>query len=261
MKETEKYLDFAVGTASRAGRVLLADFETMKSANRDPAVSSKYDKKIDKFIISEIEKNFPDHSYLTEESGLIKKNKDFLWIVDPIDGTNNFLNKNPFFAVSIALWFKNKPLLGVIEAPHLKETYVAVKGKGSWLIKKKKEKAEVSLIKDLDKSYILFCDGHRAERKNMLKFLNDLYPKARSMRKLGSAAIESAWVGLGRAEAFIIPAGYIWDIGAGILFVQEAGGRVLDFNLKPLDLKKVIGKKPFNTVMANKSLKLNKIRY
>lgn len=257
----KRYLDFAVRIAAKAGRLLLADFRKMKSVNRDPAISSRYDKKTDKYLISEIEKNFPNHSYLTEESGLRRKSKDFLWVIDPLDGTNNFLNNNPFFAVSVSLWFKNKPILGVIEAPHLKERYIALQSRGSWLIKEKKEKAKVSLIKDLSKSYLLFCDGHKAKKKSMLKFLNRLYPQAGGMRKLGSAAIELAWVGLGRAEAFILPGGYIWDVGAGILFVREAGGRVLDFNLKPVKWENLIGKRKFNVLAVNKSLKLGRIPY
>ena len=168
---------------------------------------------------------------------------------------------NPFYSISIALWIKGVPAIGLIEAPELGERYVAILGKGAYLINiasKKKMKARVSSVRALSQSYIVTCEGGD-QAELLVKNFSKLYPRVKDMRKLGSAAIELAWVGLGRAEVYITPLANIWDIGAGILFVTEAGGKVLDFHQKPLLYAKVLKNQKTDLIAINKKLKLPRI--
>jgi myo-inositol-1(or 4)-monophosphatase len=119
-----------------SGKKALIFFKKDKSLislrGQSKEVVTKYDKILDKFIINQIEKFFPKDSILTEESGLIKKSKENLWIVDSLDGSSNFANQNPFFSISIAFFQNKKPILGAVFAPALGEFYFAKKKKGSF---------------------------------------------------------------------------------------------------------------------------------
>ena len=109
---------------------------------------------------------------------------------------------------------------------------------------------------------MLICGGHSSKRKRLLKVIEQFYVRVTSMRKLGSAAIELAWVASGRADVFILPQGRLWDIAAGLLLVREAGGRILDFSGRPYDLRLMPGRKTIDFVAANRKLKLpNNINY
>lgn len=262
----KNYLDFAIKTADQAGRVLLRGFDRVDIASRDSSISTKYDRLSDQIIKRAITKRFPDHSILTEETGLVDKNSDYLWIIDPLDGTGNFINHNPFFSISIALWYKDEPIMGLIEAPFLKERYFAVKGEGALAMNtktRKKRQLKVSRIHKLEDSFILFCGGHQADNARVGEFVRYYYPLARSMRKIGSASLECAWVASGRAEAFITPRVRLWDVAAGALLVQESGGRALDFDLRPISwLNGFRNNYTLDLVVANSKLFLgNKIRY
>jgi len=189
----------------------------------------------EKNIIQFIKKTFPEHSILSEESGLIKNNKKYLWIVDPIDGTTNFSMHNPLWNISIALteYVSRKkhyePILGFVYAPMLDEFYFAEKGKGAFLNGKK---IAVSRKKK-DKTLNAYCHGSGEENiKTAIKYLRNQILKGFDCRRMGSAAIEMAYVAAGRIESFMVPGVNSWDVAAGALLVQEAGGRVTDFSNK-----------------------------
>ena len=192
-------------------------------------VTTSYDKECDRIIKENIVRCFPDHSMLTEESGEEDKGSDYRWIVDSLDGSGNFAAGNPFFSVSIALMHKDELILGVIYAPLLDELYVAEKGKGAYL---NGERIRVSKFKNLENSYIVACEGGSKTNERMSELFAAVYPSVKDMRKLGSAAIECGYVASGRAEAYATLSIYPWDIAAGILLVQEAGGQVTDFKGK-----------------------------
>ena len=261
----EEYLKFAQQLAGSAGRQLLAQFNSAEMPSRDSSIKTKFDLEADKLIISQIRKKFPKHSLLTEETGWIKHDDTYLWIIDPIDGTGNFINHNPFFSISIALWKNGRPLLGLIEAPFLGERYIAVAGKGAWktdIKTGKKTRVRVAKTKKLADAYIIFCTGHKVSRQKGFKLVSQLYPKVKRLRQLGSAGIELAWIGTGRADAFILPGSFLWDIAAGILFVREAGGRVLDFQQKELDYHKILKQKNIDLIAVSADLRLpKKINY
>jgi len=189
--------------------------------------SVRYDKDVDRLIIAEIKRHYPRHSLLTEESGFLQGDPDWLWIVDSLDGTGNFANFNPFFSVCIALIHKSELLLGTIYAPAIHEFYFAVKGKGAYL---NGGEIRVSDITDLSQSYIFYCEGGEKDRAKTGKIISRVYPHVMDMRKLGSAGLEIAWVATGRGEAYFTTKIEPWDVAPGVLLIQEAGGGVSDFH-------------------------------
>lgn len=217
-----------------AGDYLLDNFkkdrELIRLRTSAKAAVTKYDKIADQLIIERIRKKYPNHSILTEESGLKKGNSDWLWIVDSLDGTGNFANGNPLFSVCIALVKKNKLELGTIYAPAIDEFYFAQKGKGAY---SKQRRIKVSKIPNLKSSYIFYCEGNEKNRKRLAKIINKIYPQITDLRKLGSAGLETAWVAAGRGEAYFTTKIDPWDVAPGVLLVKEAGGKVTDFKGNP----------------------------
>ena len=261
----DEYLTFALDISAKTGEMLLKHFRKSNSIQRGSPkeVKSFYDTRADKMLIKALKETFSTHSYLTEESGLIKKDPEYLWIIDPIDGTNNFVNSNPFFSISISLWIKNKPYLGVIHAPFLKETYIAHIKQGAWLedkLHKTKTTAKTTLIENLDSSYILYCEGGQADRNKTLNLINQIYPKVKGFRKLGSAALELAFVGIGRADAYLTPYTCLWDIAAGILFVNLAGGSLTNFDQKKYKWEEFLNKKNIDLIAFNGKLKIPQLK-
>lgn len=236
--EKRKVFGHAVSIAEKAGRRLLKSFRKEDPVERGTVKEVKlvYDIVSDKIIRSEIENRFPDHSYVTEETGFVDKKSEYLWIIDPLDGTSNFADQNPMFSVSISLWHHGEPLLGVIEAPIMMERFAAVRGHGSYhydLLRKKVKKAKVSGVSRASKAYGVYCEGGVRNKKKSLELMERYYLQIKDTRKLGSAALELAFVGMGRSESYMTTAISLWDIASGILFVREAGGELLHFDGTP----------------------------
>lgn len=221
---------FIKKTSQKAGNYLLANFKKDKKLIQLRATSKEaaieHDKTADRMIVKEIKKKFPTHGILTEESGFIKGKSEWLWIVDSLDGTGNFANHNPFFSVCIALLHKKELRLGTVFAPALQEFYFAEKGKGAFLNGKRIKVSETKKIKE---SYVIYCEGNEKNRKKLAKMINNLYPKVKDLRKIGSAGIETAWVAAGKADAYFTTRIDPWDVAAGVLLAKEAGGEVTDF--------------------------------
>ncbi len=253
---------FAIHIAKRSGQKLISEFRKKDASLRGTGkgIKTLYDKLSDEIIKKAIEKNFPDHSYLTEETGLVDKKSDYLWIIDPLDGTSNFVNHNPFFSVSIALWHNHKPILGVIEAPMLKERFVAFSGKGAYiydLLRNKRKPAQVSSVNKIKDSYWVFCEGGEKNQKRIAKIFSYVYPQVKEFRKIGSAALELAMVGSGRADGYITTKIRFWDIAAGIIFVKEAGGEILKFKRQSYSWKEFLNSNNFNLMACNGKVKFN----
>ncbi len=206
------------------------DWSLLKERSSAKEAATKYDKEIDSLIVEEIRRHYPHHSLLTEESGFLKHDADWLWIVDSLDGTGDFANFNPFFSVCLALMHKNELLLGAIYAPAIDEFYFAEKGKGAYL---NGVRIQVSDISDLGQSYIFYCEGGEKNRARTGSLVNRVYPHVMDMRKLGSAGLETAWVAAGKGEAYFSTRIEPWDVAPGVLLVQEAGGEVTDFQGNP----------------------------
>jgi myo-inositol-1(or 4)-monophosphatase len=220
--------------ARRAGNTLMKHFRQdsalLKERGTAKEVATKYDKDVDSLIVEEIRRHYPGHSLLTEESGSLQGNADWLWIVDSLDGTGNFANFNPLFSVCIALMHRDDLMLGTVYAPAIDEFYFAERGKGASL---NGMKIQVSDVSDLGQSYVLYCEGGDKNKGRTGELLHDVYPHVTDIRKLGSAGLETAWVAAGKRDAYYTTKIEPWDVAAGVLLVQEAGGRVSDFQGNP----------------------------
>ena len=220
--------------ARKAGDTLMKhfrqDWALLKERSTAKEAATKYDKEVDMLIVEEIKRHYPHHSLLTEESGFLQDDPEWLWIVDSLDGTGNFANFNPFFSVCIALMHKNELVLGAICAPAIDEFYFAEKGKGAYL---NGAKIQVSDVSDLSRSYVFYCEGGEKNRGRTGELLYKVYPRVTDIRKLGSAGLETAWVATGKGEAYFSTRIEPWDVAPGVLLVQEAGGKVSDFQGNP----------------------------
>lgn len=232
-------LKIAIKISQKVGDLLLKEYNNFSRKN----ISSKSKQEIittadfiaEKYIISEIKKKFPSHVILSEEMGRTGKKSEYLWIIDPLDGTTNFAMHIPIFAISIALVKNNEVLFSVINAPAMKELYIAQKSKGATCNGKKNQ---VSSKNTLKHSFFTYCYGHTQKAlKKSLEVSNKLRLSGYATRQLGSAGIELAFVASGRTEAIIIPDISTWDAIPGILLVREAGGRVTDFSGREWTLK------------------------
>jgi myo-inositol-1(or 4)-monophosphatase len=229
-----KEKDLIESLAKKAGDILMKhfrqDWALLKKRGTAKEVATRYDKEVDRLIVEEIKRYCPRHSLLTEESGFLQDDHDWLWIVDSLDGTGNFADFNPFFSVCIALMHQGELLLGAIYAPAIDEFYFAERGKGAYL---NSAKIQVSDVSDLSQSYIFYCEGGDRNRARTGQLLQKVYPRVTDIRKLGSAGLETAWVAAGKGEAYFTTRIEPWDVAPGVLLVQEAGGKVSDFQGNP----------------------------
>ena len=176
-------------------------------------------------IKAKIEKNYPEHNILGEESGSKDKNSDYTWVIDPLDGTNNYASAYPIYCVSIALKYKEQVVMGVIYIPELDEIYSAIKGKGAY---KSGEAIKISNKTTLKASLLSTgfpYDKDKSEIDNLVPF-SQIVKKIRGVRRSGSAAFDLISVANGRIDGLWEFKLKEWDYAAGELLVKEAGGEV-----------------------------------
>ena len=210
-------LNIMIKACEKASKVIIRDFgelenlQVLKKGPRD--FVTKTDKRAEKILIEELQKAKKNYSFITEESGIINNSdKDCFWIIDPIDGTTNFLHGIPHFAISVALKVNREVKSGIIFDPIKNEIFYAEKNNGSFF---NNRRIRVSKKSDLDDC--LFASNHEG--------VNHVFPKL-NMRYSGCAALDLAYVGSGRLDGFFHNKINIWDIAAGVLIVEEAGGKV-----------------------------------
>jgi len=230
--------DLAVRAARKAGEKLLYDYKTFRRQSADlkseHEIITASDLASEKIILEEIKKIFPEHGILSEEAGRKPGQGEYLWIVDPLDGTTNFSMHNPLWAVSIGVAKMNKIVLGVIYAPYLGEIFIAEEGRGATC---NGEKIKVS---DITQGKVInaFCHGSDSrEIRKAIKYFSRQKMDNLDCRQIGSASIELSYVASGRIESIMIPGANSWDVAAGVLIVREAGGKVTDFQGKKWNLK------------------------
>ncbi len=226
-------LNIAVRAARAAGDIILryhnqVDLLTIENKSINDLVS-EVDKTAEKAIIKEINKAFPKHSILAEESGKTLGDEDFLWIIDPLDGTANFLHGFPQYAVSIALLEKGTTTHAVIYDPFKEELFSASKGEGAYL---NNERIRVSLSNGLKETLIGtgFPFRHPQHLECYLETFKAIYPHVSDIRRAGAAALDLAYVASGRLDGHWEIGLNSWDIAAGALMVKEAGGFIGDFS-------------------------------
>ena len=230
MSSISDNLNIMIKAAEKASRALIRDFgeiEKLQVSVKGPSdFVSSADIKVEKIIIEELKKARPHYSIISEEKGSENnKDKENVWIIDPIDGTTNFLHGIPHFAISIALKSKNEIVSGIIYDPIKDEMFYAEKNNGAYFNNKK---IKVSKRKKLEDC--LFVSG---VLKND-KFKNFIEEKI-LIRKSGCAALDMAYVAAGRYDGYFQKNLSIWDIAAGIIILNEAGGKVNELDLDRKD--------------------------
>ena len=215
----------------KASRSIIRDFgeiEKLQVSSKGPGdFVSSADKRTEKIIIDELQKAHPDYGIVTEESGFINKsNKKNRWIIDPIDGTTNFLNGIPQFAISIGYEEENEIKCGVIFDPIKNEMFFAEKGNGAYL---NNSRIRVSNKKKL-KDALLVTGGPKHSSKIQEEIFSEFIKVSKNVlspiRKFGSASLDIAYVACGRVDGFWQRELNYWDIAAGIIILKEAGGFV-----------------------------------
>tara|TARA_Y100001970_G_scaffold56606_1_gene71687 strand:- start:720 stop:1460 length:741 start_codon:yes stop_codon:yes gene_type:complete len=228
MNSISAELNIMIKAAEKASKVLIRDFgevEKLQVSVKGPSdFVTNADRKVEKILIEELNKSRRKYSIISEEIGKINStDKDNFWIIDPIDGTTNFLHGVPHFAISIALKSKDEIISGLIYDPIKNEMFYAEKNNGAFF---NNHRVRVSKKKKIDEC--LFATGGKNENKNHLNF-----------RRSGSAALDMAYVASGRYDGYFQNNLNIWDIAAGIILIKEAGGKINDIDLSSTDNIKV----------------------
>lgn len=229
----EPLINIAVEAARNAGTIItraMQRMDTVKIAEKAPNdFVTEIDRRVEQEITNIIKKAYPSHSILGEESGLIEGD-DYQWIIDPIDGTRNFIHGFPHFAVSIAITYKQKIEHGVIYDPLRQELFTATRGKGAQL---NERRIRVSTRKHLEECLLGTGFAYRhVDRTAVLptNILQAVLPNCADIRRAGAATLDLAYVACGRLDGFWEMGLHIWDIAAGLLLVKEAGGLICDLN-------------------------------
>ena len=233
MKLSSANINVIVKACRKASKTLIRDFgevEKLQVSIKGPGdFVSASDKKVEKILIDELQKARPNYSILSEEIGQIKKDEEFRWIIDPIDGTSNFLHGIPHFAISVGLEQNREIICGIIYDPIKDEMFIAEKGNGSYLNNQRIRVSARSKLKDC----IIFTGGPRQNSKDkelsLIEYKNFSAITHTPIRKMGSASLDMAYVAAGRCDGFWQRNLNYWDYAAGIIIVKEAGGFVTDF--------------------------------
>ena len=219
MNSISPNLNIMIKACEKASKVIIRDFgevENLQVLKKGPKdFVTKTDRRAEEILIEELTKSKKNYSFITEETGIISNSdKDAFWIIDPIDGTTNFLHGIPHFAISIALKFKDEIRSGVIFDPIKNEMFYAEKNNGSFI---NNQRIRVSKKNDLEEC--LFATNHEGAIFSEL-----------NLRCTGCAALDLSYVGSGRLDGFYHNNINIWDIAAGVIIVEEAGGKVNNLN-------------------------------
>ncbi|MUT65583.1 inositol monophosphatase family protein [Paenibacillus sp. NEAU-GSW1] len=246
---SKSFTAVAINCAAKAGewiKTKLGNYENLDLKYSSHDLVTEVDKGSETLIKRLIQTHFPHHSFLGEEGvepgpeasarALEAKLEDeYLWIVDPIDGTTNFVHGFPFFVVSIALAYRGEVIVGVVYDPMKDELFLAEKGKGAYVHGKRMSVSAESALKSSLVATGFPADHHYALPLNM-KGLQAIAPQVRNIRSSGSAALHMAYVAAGRLSGFWEIGLNSWDLAAGALLIQESGGKVSDTLGKPYHL-------------------------
>jgi len=225
-------LNVAINAAIQAGKLINQYVDRLDCINIQQKTHndfvSEVDRQAEEIIIQDIQKFFPDHAIEAEESGLQGKN-EYCWIIDPLDGTANFIHGIPQFAVSIAVKHKDTLVAGVVYDPSSHELFTALKGKGARL---NNRRLRISQTNQLSKALIGtgFPFRHPDRIDHYIEIFKDMMINSSGIRRAGAAALDLAYVAAGRLDGFWEDGLNSWDIAAGALLIEEAGGMISDFS-------------------------------
>lgn len=229
--------EVAIQAAKEAGDIIVARFHSQKQVVRKGRgnLVTDVDVLCDEAIVGIIRREYPGHGILTEESEGVTSDSGYLWIIDPLDGTNNYAFGIPFFAVTIALVRGEEILMGLTYDPLRRELFRAEGGGGALL---NDSSIAVSRRETVLTSLIGFDMGYDDEGgRQLLDMATALWPRVHSLRVMGSAALGLAYVACGRIDLYCHRWLYPWDIASGILLVREAGGQLTDWGEQPVNFR------------------------
>lgn len=227
MQQIDNIFSTAIVAIEKSTRIVL-------DAHKQPKITefkgrtdlvTKTDRQSEEIIINEILKSFPEHGIIAEESGSINEDSEYQWIIDPLDGTTNFVHSYPSFGISIGIYHKNKPICGIVKELPANNTYSAIIGKGAFCNGKP---ISVSNVSSLNNSLLVTGFGYEHGEKwstnmELFKQFTDI---TQGVRRLGAAAIDLCHVASGKVDGFWEFDLKPWDTAAGFLIVREAGGKI-----------------------------------
>jgi len=227
------YLEVAIDIAQEAGKVLREEMERPLDIayKGDFDLVTQADRRSEQVIVRRLQKQFPEHAIAAEEGTGKDTGSDYRWHVDPLDGTTNFAHGYPCFCVSMALAHKNELLLGVIYNPIYQELFAAARGEGATFNGKKIHCSKIGSLKNS-----LLCTGfpnHKRQSHPNIYYYWDFTLRSHGVRRDGSAALDLAYVAMGRFESFWEFGLNPWDTAAGVVLVEEAGGKITDLQGQP----------------------------
>lgn len=240
--EGNSVLEFIKKISQEAGEICLANAEKITVDDLDfkgtRDLVTVIDKEVEAYIVKRINTAYPEHDIVGEETGYTDKGDDNCWVIDPIDGTTSYFHRQPYYSVSIAYQFRGVTEAGVVNAPALGQIFSAQRGGGAYL--NDIHKLSVSSTDTLINAVLAtgFACLRAGRKINNLHYLAKILPEIRDIRRCGSAAVDLAYVAAGKVDGFWEMDLNIYDIAAGVLLVEEAGGKVCDMkggNNYPVD--------------------------
>lgn len=226
----EQHLKAAQESTEKAGRMLRRNIDASREIEYKGAVDlvTNFDKDAQRILFEHLSARFPGHDFLAEEDLCEVKGSEFCWIIDPLDGTTNYVHRFPIFSISVALQVDKRITLGVVYDPMRDEMFSAIRGKGATLNGKQ---IKVSSVNELDKSLLStgFPYDVRESKNNNLDHFSHFVTKAQAVRRCGSAAMDLCYVACGRFDGFWELKLAPWDVASGALIAEEAKGRISDF--------------------------------
>ena len=255
------YKQAAIDAAYHAGAILRQGFGTQFSVSRKGSphdLVTEYDGRAEEAIISHLSRLYPSHGFLAEESGVsTHPDAPVKWVIDPLDGTMNYAHHIPLFCVSIAAVVEEKAVVGVIYNPLLEELFVAERGKGATL---NGQRISVSKVDSIENGVLAtgFPYGHSTLREKCISQFMNFLEVGNPIRIIGSAALTLAYVACGRFDIYWGSNLKPWDVAAGTLLIEEAGGKITHFDGSPLDMFLVSNTLATNSHLHNEALRLLK---
>jgi myo-inositol-1(or 4)-monophosphatase len=230
----EPIVNIAVRAARAAGNIIIRAsdrLDTLRITEKSPRdYVTEIDQQAEREIITIIRKAHPSHSILSEECGALEGDEDYVWIIDPLDGTRNFIHGFPHFCVSIALSVKGKIEHGVIYDPIRQELFTASRGRGAQLNERRIRVSKRSLLEDCLVGTGFPFRHSQAHLESYTASLRAILPECGEVRRAGSAALDLAYVACGRFDGFWEIGLKVWDFAAASLMIKEAGGLMSDFH-------------------------------
>ncbi len=237
MKNEHRFLEVAIDAVKEAGKIQKKYFGHFHQIEYKGEINpvTEVDRQCERAITQIVLNAYPHHDILAEEGAFEKKNSPYKWIIDPLDGTTNYLHGFPIFSVSIGLEIEGEIRVGVVYLPILEEMFFAEKGKGAFLNGQRITVSQTAQLKESLLGTGFPYDVHE-HVDDYLRYFREFIIKSFAIRRPGSASIDLAYVAAGRFDGFWELKLHPWDVAAGCLLVKEAGGSVTDFKGQPVNI-------------------------